>query len=43
MIADAYDIYTAFYFLAGTIIAANLMVFFLPNGEAAHAKAVATS
>ena len=43
MVADAFDIYKAFYFLAATIIAANLMVFFLPSGKAAHAKAVATS
>ena len=31
MIADRYDIYTAFYFLAGTIVFANLLVFFLPK------------
>ena len=43
MVADAFDIYKAFYFLAATIVAANLMVFFLPSGKAAHAKAVATS
>ncbi len=30
MIADSYDIYRAFYFLAGTIVFANLLVFFLP-------------
>ena len=34
VIADAWDIYAAFYFLAGTIIAANFLVFFVPNGEA---------
>lgn len=34
IIADAWDIYTAFYFLAATIIAANFLVFFVPNGEA---------
>jgi sugar phosphate permease len=34
MIADAWDIYAAFYFLACTIIAANFLVFFVPNGEA---------
>jgi sugar phosphate permease len=38
MIADAYDLYTAFYFLAGTILFANLLIFFMPNGRAAHAK-----
>jgi sugar phosphate permease len=31
MLADRYDIYTAFYFLAGTIVFANLLVFFLPK------------
>jgi MFS family permease len=41
MIADAYDIYAAFYFLAGTIIFANFLVFFVPNGEAAKAAPVA--
>jgi len=34
IIADAWDIYAAFYFLAATIIAANFLVFFVPNGEA---------
>lgn len=34
IIADAFDIYTAFFFLAGTIILANFLVFFMPNGEA---------
>ena len=33
MIADAYDIYTAFYFLAGTIVLANALVFFVPNHD----------
>ncbi len=41
MIADASDIYTAFYFIAGTIIFANLLVFFMPNGAAAQAKPAA--
>ena len=40
MLADRYDIYTAFYFLAGTIVFANLMVFFLPNTHPATAKPV---
>ena len=40
MIADAFDIYTGFYFLAGTIAFANLLVFFMPNGEVRHAKPV---
>jgi len=30
MIADAYNIYTAFYFLAGTIVFANLMMLLMP-------------
>ncbi len=38
MIADAYDIYTGFFFLAGTIVFANLLVFFMPNGEVEQAK-----
>jgi sugar phosphate permease len=33
MIADAYDIYTAFYFLAGTILFANLLIVFMPNSD----------
>jgi MFS family permease len=41
MIADAWDIYSAFFFLAGTIIAANFLVFFVPNGEMAKAPAPA--
>jgi sugar phosphate permease len=40
MIADAYDLYTGFYFLAGTIAASNLLIFFIPNGVAARAKPV---
>ena len=34
MIADAYDLHTAFLFLAGTIIFANVLIMFMPNGEA---------
>lgn len=41
MIADAFDIYAAFYFLSGTIIFANFLVFFVPNGETAKAATVA--
>jgi len=40
MIADAYDIYTGFYFLAGTIAVANVLIFFMPNGKAKQAKLV---
>lgn len=38
LIADTWSVYTAFYFLAGTIIAANLLVFFVPHNST-HAKA----
>lgn len=38
MIADATDIYTGFYFLAGTIIFANFLVFFMPGTTPAQAK-----
>src|SRR6185436_8593654 len=30
MIADAYGLYAGFYFLAGLIISANVLVFFMP-------------
>ena len=39
MIADAYDIYTGFFFLAGTIVFANVLVFFMPNGTPAKTAA----
>ena len=41
MIADAYDLYTAFYFLAGTILFANLLIVFMPSEQKARAKAAA--
>ena len=34
MIADKFDIYRGFYFLAGIIVFANLLVFFLPKENA---------
>ena len=43
MIADAYDIYTGFYFLAGTIALANVLIFFMPNGKVRQAKLVAAN
>lgn len=43
VIADAFDIYTAFYFLAGTIICANFLVFFVPNGETVKAAPATAS
>lgn len=40
IIADASDIYTAFYWLAGTIILANLLVVFIPNsGQSGRSSA----
>ena len=41
MIADAYSLYAGFYFLAGIIIFANLLVFFMPQDS--KAAVVATS
>ena len=41
VIADAYDIYTAFYFLAGTILFANALIVFMPKDRPAPAKAAA--
>ena len=43
VIADAYDLYTGFYFLAGTIAVSNVLIFFIPNGAAAQAKPVTAS
>jgi MFS family permease len=43
MIADAYDIYTGFYFLAGIIACANVMIFFMPNGNIAQPQAAPAS
>ncbi|MBX9905970.1 MAG: MFS transporter [Burkholderiales bacterium] len=37
LIADTWSVYTAFYFLAGTIIAANLLVLFIPKTGSPHA------
>ena len=42
MIADATNVYTGFYFLAGTIIAANLLVFFMPDAGAAKPATAST-
>jgi MFS family permease len=38
-IADATDVYVGFFFLAGTIILANLLVFFMPNTDSHKAAA----
>ena len=42
LIADAYDIHTAFFFLAGTIVLANLLIFFMPNTETSRAVRAAS-
>jgi sugar phosphate permease len=42
MIADATSVYTGFYFLAGTIICANLLVFFMPNTDESKAAPATT-
>ena len=39
MIADASDIYTAFYFLAATILFANVLIFFMPKDSGRQPKA----
>lgn len=38
MVADAWDIHTAFLVLAGTIIASNVLVLFMPAGKPAAAR-----
>jgi MFS family permease len=43
LIADNYDIFTAFYFLAGTVIVANCLIVFMPNRESGHAPAPAAA
>ncbi len=42
LIADAYDIHTAFFFLAGTIVASNILVIFMPGGKPVSAKPAVT-
>lgn len=39
-IADQYNIYTAFYFLAGLVVFANFLIFFMPRSEPAKAATV---
>jgi len=41
VIADAFGLYAGFYFLAGTIILANLLVFFMPKENTQPAAATA--
>jgi sugar phosphate permease len=43
MIADASDVYTGFFFLAGTIIFANVLVYFMPDTTAEQKTASATA
>ena len=40
MIADAYDIYTGFLFLAATIVLANFLIFFMPDTQRANVEPV---
>jgi MFS family permease len=40
LIADTYDIFTAFYFLAGTIVVANCLIVFMPGRETAQSGPV---
>jgi sugar phosphate permease len=35
VVSDASDLYTGFYFLAGTIVAANVLMYFMPTEQAA--------
>ena len=39
IIADAYGLFAAFYFLAATIACANLLIFLMPKDEVREAKA----
>lgn len=41
LIADHYSVYTAFYFLAGTIVFANALIIFVPEGRAEPRAAAA--
>jgi len=43
VIADAYDLYTAFYFLAGTILLANVLIVFMPDSAAQRTKPAAAA
>jgi MFS family permease len=43
LIADTYDIFTAFYFLAGTIVVANCLIVFMPNHGMAQARPAAAT
>ena len=42
MIADAHGLFVGFYFLAGTILFANVLVYFIPTSELAQVKPAAT-
>lgn len=41
MIADAHGLFAGFYFLAGIIVFANVLVYFIPNGETTRARPAA--
>jgi MFS family permease len=43
VIADAYDIQTGFFFLAGTILASNVLILFMPGGAPKPSKPVLAS
>jgi sugar phosphate permease len=42
LIADAWSLYAGFYFLAGIILFANLLVFFMPEETVKTARATAS-
>lgn len=42
MIADAYDIYTGFLFLAATIVLANVLIVFMPEGAQSRRSSAAS-
>jgi MFS transporter, FSR family, fosmidomycin resistance protein len=41
MVADAYDLHTAFLVIAGTIVVANVLIVFMPNGAVKPAQTAA--
>ncbi len=41
MVADAYDLHTAFLVIAGTIVVANVLIVFMPNGALKPAQTAA--
>lgn len=43
IVADHYGIYPAFYFLAGTIVFANVLIVFMPSGALEHREVAASA